>query len=174
MKTCYDVVMRTCSICKQEKPDDAFYTGRCQCRECVKARSKAWKQANPERVREIDHKARAKYISQHREEYNARLRAWNAANQDKLQVSYARRKAKKRGGEAGTTEFDYFADQEARDLQVRRRALTGFDWHIDHRHPIELGGRHEATNLAVVPGRYNASKKARWVDITGFEWILRC
>lgn len=65
--------MRTCSKCGKEKSDDKFYSRRegwrlRTCKECVRAASRAWRDANVERV-------------------NARVKAWNAANPERVKAN---------------------------------------------------------------------------------------
>jgi hypothetical protein len=80
--------VRTCTACKEEKPDEGYYfqkhangrTYACQpCRECTKAKRKAARDADPDEYRE---RAR-RYRSNNREKNLARTREWVKANPDR-------------------------------------------------------------------------------------------
>ena len=79
--------MKRCSKCKQTKPLSEFYKDKSRkdgyswaCKECIKARSKCWREVNPEK-----HKANNKaYYRENKELIKARTKAWYKENKDKV------------------------------------------------------------------------------------------
>ena len=65
-------------------------------------------------------------------------------------------------------ELDRLAELEAADLCLRREAVTGFAWNLDHVVPLRSGsvcGLHVAANFAVIPAAVNNRKGNRtWPD----------
>ncbi len=194
--------MRTCSQCGGTGP---FYrdsaspdglTSRCkscrnaasqawqrsnpQYREQAKARTKAWRLANPERAR-VNRRAwvernpmkkgmiDARYRASHSKERCRRTVAWRRANPEKSQAIDARSKAKRRA-----------------TLEEVENTLTGYEWlqilevfnhacayclrddvklTVDHVIPISRGGPNTAENVVPACGSCNKRKLSRplWV-----------
>jgi 5-methylcytosine-specific restriction endonuclease McrA len=78
--------MQVCSVCKEEKPLDEYYSDkraknglRTDCKSCVKTRGAAHYQANREKRLAFQ----AQYYKAHAEEYKAYSKEWRANNPEK-------------------------------------------------------------------------------------------
>jgi hypothetical protein len=82
----------------------------------------------------------------------------------KKPISEARKLAKNKhqlmrsSGEKQLSEFDGFVLKEAVRLCKLRTIKLGFQWHVDHIIPVSRGGTSSASNLQVVPARWNQQK----------------
>jgi len=57
--------------------------------------------------------------------------------------------------------------QEAYDLAVRRKEVTGLDWDVDHIIPLKgktVSGLNVIDNIAVIPKAMNSAKRARYLE----------
>ena len=169
------------------------------CRECSNARARAayaakpdksehrkqvaeWRQNNLERKKELDraahqrHKekrnaASVKYRAEHREETRALCRQWAKDNADKMRVTNADRRARKKNAIPpwADSEFEQFFVKEAYELARLRTVVTGVPWHVDHVVPLRnkrVCGLHCAANLQVITAVENHVKGNRvWPDM---------
>lgn len=174
---------KACRLCGADKPlvdfppDGRRRDGRqSSCRECCNAGQRAWRLANPERVRARDaadyqrHReskraGQAVWYAAHTSErraYNAawraanidRLRAesaaWRAANPDIQRESEARRRARER--EAPVVENVRRAVVWERDsgrCHLCGKKADPHNWHLEHIVPLACGGEHSYRNVAV-------------------------
>lgn len=171
-----------------ESPDGHAY----YCKQCQKAQNRTsylanterakrqayeWKLKNPERAAEISKAALKKYAQRHPDRLKAAVSRWAKKNKPYLRMKEARKKAqKKSAAPKWDLELDTLVEIEARDLKLRRQKLTGKDWHIDHIVPLACKtacGLHNAYNLAVVPARYNMSKRNSFCEsmLSNREWL---
>jgi len=65
---------------------------------------------------------------------------------------------KKRNAEKMLAPLSKFVLQEAIELRRIRTKSTGIMWHVDHIHPVSLGGSSKYHNLQVVPAKWNQQK----------------
>ena len=132
-------------------------------REVVKARAKAWAEANPDKVKEKSDRYREK----NREAHNTYNRAWFAENSDKRAAYQAKRKATiLQRTPRWLTEDDHWMIEQAYDLAKARTEMLGFEWHVDHVVPLQgkqVSGLHTPSNLAVIPGAENCRKNSRFL-----------
>lgn len=82
---------------------------------------------------------------------------WAKLNRD----YYTADRSLRRSLERNLSDFDRFVLIEAVSLARLRSAVTGIKWHVDHIIPVSKGGNAIASNLQVVPGRWNQSKGIR-------------
>lgn len=118
----------------------------------------------------------------HEEQYKASgKRAVLEAKRSQKPVSPARKAARKKWAAANkpyfaaarslrrslireATDFDRFVLIEAARLASMRKQLTGTDWHVDHITPVSKGGTSSASNLQVVPARWNRRKSNKHTE----------
>ena len=129
-------------------------------RELTKARAKAWAEANPDRRNEI----LAKDREEHRQERNTYTRAWFAENSDKRASYQAKRRASIiQRTPRWLTEDDFWMIEQAYELAKQRTEMFGFEWHVDHKLPLngkKVSGLHVPGNISVIPGAENCQKNA--------------
>lgn len=140
-------------------------------KEAVNARKRAWRAANKEKVAAM----KTRYYEANKEKIAAKNREYGQTNKEKISIKsreYAERfpervvarNALNRNPKCVPPwygELDELVVAEAVDLRNRRRALTGFDWHIDHVVPIKgrnVSGLHVWNNVRVVPEIVNRKK----------------
>jgi hypothetical protein len=169
-------MMKICSRCGSEKSTDAFSAhphGRYglygHCKACVAELARIRRAAFPEKAKAIKMKYYASdkgKACKKREETAFRASGGRAATEAKrnLNISEARKQAKLRyqlmraSGERVLPEFDLFVLREAVRLRKLREASTSVRWHVDHVNPVSKGGTSMASNLQVVPARWNREK----------------
>ena len=117
-------------------------------RERLNASLLAYKKANPERVRQIQARHRAK-------------------SKEKYVAHCAKRYARKL--QATPSWANSFLIQEAYLLSALRTKATGVKWHVDHIIPLKsdfVCGLHVESNLRVIPAVANQRKNNRyWPDM---------
>lgn len=82
--------VKTCTKCGETKPFGDFYNQKAgrngltpNCKQCTDERTRAWKKANPERMREKSMKRWRKDIEVSREKAKLNARKWRAANPER-------------------------------------------------------------------------------------------
>lgn len=149
---------KTCRTCGETAPACGFYAGRGSCKDCVRARVRAHRDANLDAARERereaarrkDHRAaRRRWIEAHPEQAAAARRRWKAENPEKLAQYEAERRARKAG--SSVTRTSYAAVREAHTAcYLCGEPLAGRVVHVDHVVPLAAGGAHELDNLRPV------------------------
>lgn len=203
---------KACSVCKQTKPFDEFRKNRTkkfgldsQCKPCVKAAEKIWREghkevkaardkayrlANPEKVRarqrrwekknaEKEKNRKNAYYSANKDLWrergrvwqknnpdkeNAKKRKWRSENPDKaVQERHLYRKRLKENGifEISKKDWRYLLNQKNCFYCERQTKLT-----LEHVVPVSRGGRHSIGNLVMACKTCNSSKHARLLT----EW----
>lgn len=179
-------------------------TSRCLCSQCQIAqaeKTKQWRHANPNRARahskaqrirepEKARDAKIAHYQENREKVRAKQADYRRLNPEKLIASRKRyyesnkaifmtrsqeRKASKRRAiPIWYGEFDRMVCREANRLKDLRKAVTGFDWHVDHMIPLRgkaASGLHVGSNLQVIPATMNLAKSDRMILTQPGEWI---
>lgn len=151
------ILTKTCIDCgathhKYEFPKDSR-----RCQPCHKERARlsslAWRQRHPERAK-VTHRTS-----------QARRRA---ANPELM---------REKGAVTNwDQELDLLVANEAAELCKQREVSLGGKWHVDHTVPLAAKsacGLHNAYNLAVVPAKYNTSKKNSFDEsmVNSWGWI---
>ena len=91
-------------------------------------------------------------------------RKWEAANQDKCIAKVARRRALRLKQTPlwcapGTTAYDLIGEIYSDALHFSK--AFGVEFHVDHKHPLAVGGSHQPDNLWLLPAATNMSKSAK-------------
>jgi len=100
---------------------------------------------------------------------------WRARNKAAVAAIYARRRAMKLNATpAWGGELTELIEREAFDLALRREAVTGFKWDVDHMVPLQAKsacGLHVWNNLQVIPAVMNARKFNKMMWTHPGEWL---
>lgn len=177
-----EVGTKACRVCDQEKPVTAFSRSsnykdgrQSTCHPCLKAaaaarwatktdaqkeairhdrraKRRAWKLANPDKVRAATKRASAKNTE--------RFYRWRAANLERsnahIKASGYKRRAAKKGGLGGAATLAWFKAQKK-----KCHWCGGPGNEIDHLIALSRGGAHEACNLVIACGPCNRRKSAK-------------
>lgn len=182
--------MRPCSICKTEKQNEEFTTGRrldgraSGCMSCMREYSRRWYVENREKELARNAAYRAKKrdaineISRNRMREKRRadpegalayVRAYRAQNPEKVAQWDSKKKAARRNAING----DCVTAAEWREIKQKYRHSCAYCLRpqkrltMDHIQPLSRGGRHIAENIAPACMSCNASKQAR----DAIEWV---
>ena len=185
--------MKNCAKCGGSKSITEFApfkSGRYSyCRSCVKilnkifyeknkerekARSKAYKDANPEKVKHWSEKWNSPqnektkiYRLNNSDKIKANGDRWRKENPDKARAIYARRRSKKL--QATPIWANDFFIKEIYHLAKLREEICGGIWEVDHIVPLQsklVCGLHCEVNLQVIPRKSNRKKaNLYWPDM---------
>lgn len=155
--------MKQCKTCGSVKPHEAFYTDarlpdgrKSECKQCTKARVKAWGESNRARTNQYK-----KAWSEKNEAKHIELRKqWAASNRGKSLAINAKRRAKRLGAMPPWADLKRI---EAVYLEAGHRIDAGEDVHVDHVVPLRspvVCGLHVHENLRIVPATVNRSKSS--------------
>jgi hypothetical protein len=132
------------------------------CMECDRLRKSKKRLANPELYQE---KGR-KYYAEHRQKALDQKKVYRQANKGKIiALAALRKKIIKQRTPKWLTKDDLWMIKEAYDLSSLRTKMFEFSWHVDHVIPLQgetVNGLHVPTNLQVIPGTINLSKKNKY------------
>lgn len=78
------IYMKKCKTCKSEQPFENFYNKHSQCKKCFSIKNKAYRLANPEKVRAIE----IRYLNKNRPERLKRMRDYYARLRNELFEAY--------------------------------------------------------------------------------------
>lgn len=180
---------KTCRTCNQELQATEFYKNKANkdglflhCKPCTQANIKAWKLANPDKIKLFKEKYRERNIERkrqwreaNRELYNARATRWRHANLEKHRLSEQRwRRANPSRKLADVVAYrvgnatppwitsDHLAQMAewytiAKELQW----LSEEKLHVDHIVPLNgeiVSGLHVPWNLQILPASENIKK----------------
>jgi 5-methylcytosine-specific restriction endonuclease McrA len=124
---------------------------------------RAWKAANPERVKAMWDRTYAK----HQPKHTAKARRWRHKNPEAVAASRDRRRAKAVGASGDYTKDDvrHLLETQGRICRYCDGALTKF--HVDHFIPLARGGSNGPENLVLSCPSCNCSKGAK----LPWEWM---
>ena len=165
--------MKTCKVCSQRKDTSEFYANRAKCKNCYNDQVLQRKLSNPERSKEIQKKADAKYYSKNTELCLARSSEYKQKNLDKVRArmraydleNRALRSTNRAKRRAQLSLADYVVDERyVKDLYEGCKILEdifGIPFHVDHIIPINNGkvcGLHCEANLQILTATENLKK----------------
>jgi hypothetical protein len=132
------------------------------CMECDRLRKSKKRLANPELYQE---KGR-KYYAENRQKALDHKKVYRQANKGKIiALATLRKKTIKQRTPKWLTKDDLWMIKEAYELAALRTKMFGFSWHVDHVIPLQgknVTGLHVPTNMQVIPGSMNISKKNKY------------
>lgn len=122
-----------------------------------KAKAKAYRQANAEKLAEYSRQ----WAAANRERSNATKKAWLARNPEYSKEAKGRRRALERG--TRVERISYVAILKASDGKcgICTRPLDLFGYHFDHIVPLAAGGTHTQDNIQVAHAFCNLAKGAK-------------
>ena len=142
--------IKRCSKCRRFASVDAFSPDRramdglqSQCKRCICANGKKWREENPEKWR-------------------ASRSRWRANNPDKVRAIHrntSHKRYRQKSGGIGAAEL--LAWEAAQRKVCHWCGVRCKTWHVDHRTPLAKGGRHDLDNLVIACPSCNLSKAAR-------------
>ena len=171
--------------CKRGGIADRRLNGDCLCGACLeftkkiktqwdienKDKSKAWREANPEKMAQY----KKDWQEKNREKQRANLKRWRKDNPDKILADFHKRRASQiNATPKWYGEFDAFVMHEAALLSRHRSAVTNVKWHIDHMIPLQsktASGFHCASNIQVIPEALNVKKRNTMTFTKPYEWV---
>jgi hypothetical protein len=135
-------------------------------KERIKARASAYRAANKERKALMD----KNYYEQNKEKVQKYLsqykKTYRKANAGKLNSQEAKRRASKaQRTPVWLNEFDWLKIQCLYQLAAMYSKESGQPWHVDHIIPLQgnlASGLHVPSNLQVIPGSVNMSKRNKF------------
>lgn len=158
--------VKTCSHCKIDKEEAEF--NRCSsrpdglypiCKSCRSVMRPGQKNG--------DHVAASRrYYQSHKEECAARSNHWKEAHRERY-LEIKRTSEKLRNSIKRALGGDKISQSEIDALYIKQEGLCKYchaglnnHYHMDHRVPIKLGGKHELSNIQLLCTHCNSSKKA--------------
>lgn len=149
----------------QRMKDDPDYRAR------KAAKSKAWREANPERQRAAKKKCyeakREQYLAHNKAYREAdpeaelrRQREWRRRNPEALQVQGNRRRARERGD---LTAQDWLDVLDEFDRRCAYCQAVGVPLQQEHMTPLARGGRHMKSNVVPACARCNLRKGTKTI-----------
>lgn len=171
--------MKTCCKCGTKKPFDQFYVDktrndgvRSNCKECSKASTKAWREANPDKAKAMNLAWSIKNLDRHKqmkrdweaanpERTKASRAAWQRANSDQVNANTAKRRSTRLQATPKRAEVDL--------IKIVYRKAKELGSHVDHIVPLKsdiVCGLHCWANLQILPPDINKSKgNHEWPDM---------
>lgn len=159
--------MKRCPKCRTEKPRSEFYRNKSKkdgltswCKTCAKQASRAWKAANPEKVRDYNRKWNAANPSYKRE--------WNAANPEKCREysreHYAANPEKKRDyqREWAAANPDYSREWNAANVEKKKEYSR--EWREANPDKAAANSRNRRAREAGAEGSHTAEDVAAMFD----------
>lgn len=130
-----------------------------------KAISKAWREANPERVKA--YKVNYRQDENNRRKQAANITDWRKRNPERARAISENRRTRAMQAEGTHTAADLIALYDASEDRCFYCGITLFgEYHVDHIQPLSRGGSNWPDNLACACPDCNLSKGDKTVD----EW----
>jgi hypothetical protein len=158
--------VRVCRACGEAKPETNEFFSRhsshagglnARCKACISKATRAWKDANPERAREIQRRAIERYKERHPEKFAAikkhAMQQWVAKNRDHVNAKSRERKKVTRPQQAAIL-------RAWRAKNIDRARETDRRWRAQNIEKARAATqRHRRKNLAA-----DAAKAKKWRD----------
>jgi hypothetical protein len=125
-------------------------------------RTKEWREKNPEK-QSLSSK---NWRKNNHEKFTSILKEWRKKNPGKQRTYDAFRRAEKKKGRKELTKNQKAIITCLYEQAQRLQKKLGIPFHVDHIVPLARGGKHEPTNLQVMPARLNVQKHARAI----YKW----
>lgn len=169
---------RRCHVVKSHsafRPDPRYREGvGSWCCDCHRARNSAWAKENRERLTakaaryretnpEMHRMADRKHKALNKESLAEKHSAWAKCNRGKRNATAARHKAAKLRATPPWADMDKI--RAVYEIAARIQEETGERMHVDHIIPLQhprVCGLHIHTNLQVLAGPLNESKRNKW------------
>lgn len=157
--------MKVCRKCNKELSVSLFSKNKNysdgldgQCKDCVKDRTREWRQKNHEK----DIKRKIKWRNENLDYDKQRKAKWSAENLDKRRMSYHKRQAALMGNSY------YISEKEVKKILKSLCFYCGSNQNIqiDHVIPVSKGGKHSIGNIVPACRSCNASKCDKYI----FQW----
>ena len=124
---------------------------------------------NPEKIYERNRKSNLKHIDRLR----ATRKLYRQNNSAKINMYGASRRSKRHTFEL-CNELTNFVVQECYSLNILRKNIFTFDWHVDHMIPIQsknVCGLHVWNNFQCIPQTMNSRKSNKLIYTNPHEWL---
>lgn len=135
-------------------------------RELLNEKARAYRAADPDKVRETTRRSMKKAYAENPEKYKQRSQEWRRKAYAERTEMFTEWGAKRRAREAFPAWADRFIVKEMYDLARMRTKCTGVRWEVDHIVPLQnelVCGLHVEHNLRVIPATVNRAKgNLRW------------
>lgn len=138
-------------------------------RACSRRLSAEWAAKNPDRVRknarlwaannrDTCRRKHREWREENRPSARASVRQWKAKNKDRVAALNALRRAVKKNASASLSRETKKVITCFYACTQRVYACSGIRLHVDHTHPLSRGGKHEPSNLQILPEKINLAK----------------
>jgi 5-methylcytosine-specific restriction endonuclease McrA len=177
--------MKRCSLCKQVKPYSEFYKNKSKkdgydtaCKPCRVIRGKAWRENNPEKIKESRRRNTAsegfksyyrRWYQSHKDwmlDYN---RKWVDQNRDKKLAREANRRSREAsvGGSVTGTEWAELKRKYNHACLCCGKREPEIKLTMDHVKPLIKGGANTIDNIQPLCQSCNSSKARKHIDYRG-------
>lgn len=172
---------KTCKDCRKEFPatPEFFYVLRkgdkswlaSYCKPCTRARTKAWQDSDPERMRAKNNR----YYQENKEAHDAYGKEWSKKNPDKAKA-IAERSKKKNADKIRKRQLELYYKRHDEILIERRKRRAehpelyrkrGHDWYVTHKERVNAYTRNHRARRRLAPGQHSAADVRKQYEMQG-------